>query len=69
MQKGLHEAVKIVLPSVMHRYCMRANWRRNAKVSKQMSKMVWWCAWSTYKEELDDNLKKLTELSEEAKVV
>ncbi|KAF3669538.1 hypothetical protein FXO38_07529 [Capsicum annuum] len=32
-----------------------------------MSKMVWWCALRTYKEELDDNMKKLAELSEEAK--
>ncbi|PHU04632.1 ABC transporter C family member 5 [Capsicum chinense] len=68
--EGLLEAVKIILPNAMHRYCMRhieANWRRNRKISKQMSKIVWWYAWSTYKEKLDDNLKELAELSEEVK--
>ncbi|CAN4095116.1 unnamed protein product [Withania somnifera] len=32
-----------------------------------MSKVLWWCAWSTYKEELNDYLKALAEFSKEAK--
>lgn len=70
MQKGLIEADKYVLPDVMHKFCMRhikANWRKREKKSKQMTKLLWWCSWSTYKEELDDHLKSLAELSEEAK--
>ncbi|XP_049409139.1 uncharacterized protein LOC125872451 [Solanum stenotomum] len=70
MQKGLIEAVKNILPNAMHRFCVRhieANWRKKGKRSKMMTKVLWWCAWSTYKEELDDYLKTLGQLSEEAK--
>ncbi|KAG5570004.1 hypothetical protein H5410_059770 [Solanum commersonii] len=67
---GLIEVVKNILPNAMHRFCVRhieANWRKKGKRSKMMTKVLWWCAWSTYKEELDDYLKTLDQLSEEAK--
>ncbi|XP_060195287.1 uncharacterized protein LOC132624538 [Lycium barbarum] len=67
MQKGLVDAVKNTLPNSYHRYCVRhieANWQKKWR-SGQMKKLMWWCAWSTYKEEFTDQLKKLGELSKE----
>ncbi|MCD7462699.1 mRNA decay activator protein zfp36 [Datura stramonium] len=70
LMEGLIEAVRTVLPDAMHRFCMRhieANWRKKGKKFKQMTKLLWWFSWSTYKEELDDHLKSLAELLEETK--
>ncbi|XP_060179076.1 uncharacterized protein LOC132609216 isoform X2 [Lycium barbarum] len=70
MQKGLIEAVQQALPAALHRFCVKhikANWRKKGKKTKEMTKVLWWCAWSTYREELDGHLKTLGDLSEEAK--
>ncbi|CAN4116234.1 unnamed protein product [Withania somnifera] len=32
-----------------------------------MAKVLWWCSWRTYKEEVNDYLKALAELLEEVK--
>lgn len=59
------KAVKNVLPESHHRYCVRhieANWCKRWK-SGEMRKYMWWCAWSSYEEEFNDQLRKLGELS------
>ncbi|XP_059302149.1 uncharacterized protein LOC132054104 [Lycium ferocissimum] len=68
MQKGLLEAMKIVLPEANHRFCVRhieANWMKRWR-SGEMKKLLWWSAWSTYEEEFDDQLRKLGEMDEDA---
>uniref|UniRef100_A0A3Q7EQ32 Uncharacterized protein n=1 Tax=Solanum lycopersicum TaxID=4081 RepID=A0A3Q7EQ32_SOLLC len=64
---GLIDAVVKVLPEAQHRYCVRhieSNWCRKWR-SGQMRKLMWWCAWSSYVEELKDQLNKLGKLSED----
>nr|XP_033517044.1 uncharacterized protein LOC117281304 [Nicotiana tomentosiformis] len=68
MQKGLLDVVRTILPDAHHRFCVRhiiANWMKKWRSGK-MKKLLWWCAWSTYEEEFEDQLKKLGELDEEA---
>ncbi|XP_019265332.1 PREDICTED: uncharacterized protein LOC109242912 [Nicotiana attenuata] len=69
MQKGLLEAVRIVLPLSNHRFCVRhieANWSKRIRISGEMKKYLWWSAWSTYEEDFKDQLKNLGELSVDA---
>ncbi|KAH6776564.1 hypothetical protein C2S52_014125 [Perilla frutescens var. hirtella] len=66
--QGLVYAVSHLLPKVEHRYCARhvhANWSKKWR-SSELKKRFWICAWSTYKEEFDDNLKHLGALSKQA---
>lgn len=67
MQKGLLDAVQSILSEAHHRYCVRhivSNWSKKGHGSGEMTKLVWWCAWSSYHEELNDHLKTLGEMSE-----
>ncbi|XP_028803229.1 uncharacterized protein LOC114758344 [Neltuma alba] len=68
MQKGLHLAVSDVLPEAEHRLCARhiyANWSKRWH-SGQLKKTFFACAWSTFEEQFDDNLRALGALSKEA---
>ncbi|CAH9146238.1 unnamed protein product [Cuscuta epithymum] len=65
MQKGLIDAVKIVLPIDEHRFCARhilANWGKRWH-GEELKKRFWICAWSTFEEEFKDNLSKLGEVN------
>ncbi|XP_075099960.1 uncharacterized protein LOC142176381 [Nicotiana tabacum] len=69
MQKGLLEAVRIVLPLSNHRFCVshiEVNWSKRIGISGGMKKYLWWSAWSTYEEDFKDQLKSLGELSVDA---
>ncbi|CAH9146239.1 unnamed protein product [Cuscuta epithymum] len=68
MQKGLIDAVKIVLPIDEHRFCARhilANWGKRWH-GEELKKRFWICAWSTFEEEFKDNLSKLGEVCKSA---
>ncbi|CAH9085823.1 unnamed protein product [Cuscuta epithymum] len=63
MQKGLIDAVKIVLPIAEHRFCARhilANWGKRWH-GEELKKRFWICAWSEFEEEFKYNLSKLGE--------
>ncbi|OIT03611.1 hypothetical protein A4A49_14083 [Nicotiana attenuata] len=67
-RKGLLDDVSIVLPDTHHMYCARhieANWLKKWR-SGEMRRLIWWCGWSTYKEEFKDQLLKLGGMSEDA---
>ncbi|XP_009621676.1 uncharacterized protein [Nicotiana tomentosiformis] len=69
MQKGLLDAISVIVPKANHRFCVRhieANWAKKNKRGGEMRKMLWWCAWSTYDEDFKDQLKNLGSLSEQA---
>ena len=62
------QAVIDVLPEAEHRWCARhiyANWSKKW-TGGEMKKKFWICAWSTFPEEFEDNLKKLGEVSKSA---
>lgn len=68
MQKGLVNAVHDVLPLAEHRYCARhvyANWSKKWRTG-ELRKKFWICAWSSFKEEFEDNLKLLGAISKRA---
>ncbi|KAK4280013.1 hypothetical protein QN277_011698 [Acacia crassicarpa] len=68
MQKGLLQAVCDVLPLAEHRLCARhvyANWSKRWR-GNEMKKKFFCCAWSTYKEQFNDNLKALEKVNKEA---
>uniref|UniRef100_A0A3Q7GRW3 MULE transposase domain-containing protein n=1 Tax=Solanum lycopersicum TaxID=4081 RepID=A0A3Q7GRW3_SOLLC len=69
MQKELINAVKYVLPSSHHTYCVRhveANWMKRFR-SGETKKLLWWAAWSTYEEDFKDQLNALGALSKACK--
>ena len=62
------DVVADVLPEAHHRFCMRhieSNWCKNWR-SGEEKKLMWWCAWSTYKEEFKDTLKVLGKVDEDS---
>ncbi|CAH9123613.1 unnamed protein product [Cuscuta epithymum] len=68
MQKRLIIAAQDVIPDEEHRFCARhvyANWSKKWR-GDQLCKKFWICAWNTYEEELQNNLKRLGKLSNEA---
>ncbi|XP_033508926.1 uncharacterized protein [Nicotiana tomentosiformis] len=68
MQKGLLDAVSVVLPEANKKFYVRhieANWCKSWR-SGEMKKLMWWCAWSTYEEEFKDQLVSLGELDEDS---
>ncbi|KAH0683984.1 hypothetical protein KY289_021736 [Solanum tuberosum] len=68
MQKGLIDAKKSVFPEAKYRYCVRhieANWCKRWR-SGQAKKLMWWCAWATYVEDFEDQLRKLGDIDEKA---
>ncbi|XP_015167010.1 uncharacterized protein [Solanum tuberosum] len=68
MQKGLIDAKKSVFPEAKYKYCVRhieANWCKRWR-SGQAKKLMWWCAWATYVEDFEDQLRKLGDIDEEA---
>ncbi|XP_019225578.1 PREDICTED: uncharacterized protein LOC109207152 [Nicotiana attenuata] len=68
MQKGLLDAIQSILPDTHYRYCVRhtvSNWSKEGHGYGERTKLVWWCAWRSYEEELNDHLKTLGEISEE----
>ena len=57
-----------MLPDAEHRWCARhiySNWSKKW-TGREMMKKFFICAWSTYPEEFEDNLKKLGELNKKA---
>ncbi|XP_075076268.1 uncharacterized protein LOC142162940 [Nicotiana tabacum] len=61
MQKGLIDAIKIVLPEVKHRFCVRhveSNWCKEYR-GLEIKKLLWWSAWATYEKDFKDQLSKL----------
>ncbi|KAK4268090.1 hypothetical protein QN277_024794 [Acacia crassicarpa] len=65
MQKGLLQAVSDVLPFAEHRLCARhvyANWSKRWR-GNELKKKFFSCAWSTYKEQFNDNLKALEKVN------
>ena len=64
--QSLVNIVQEVLPVVEHRWCARhifANWSKKWHRG-EMKKKFWLCAWSTFPEEFEDNLQKLSEVSQ-----
>ena len=64
----LLEAVRTVLPKAHQRYCARhieAYWcRRWGK--GELKKLLWWVAWSSFTEELEDQLQEIKKVNGEA---
>ncbi|CAL9754013.1 unnamed protein product [Musa acuminata subsp. burmannicoides] len=57
-----------ILPEAEHRWCARhiyANWSKKWR-GGAMHPRFWICAWSTYEEEFQDNLKELGTVSKQA---
>ncbi|KAK4254492.1 hypothetical protein QN277_009870 [Acacia crassicarpa] len=70
MQKGLTQAVTSVLPLAEHRLCARhiyANWSKKWR-GHELKKKFFTCAWSTYKEQFNDNLKAMEKVNKAAAV-
>ncbi|XP_028752688.1 uncharacterized protein LOC114712337 [Neltuma alba] len=68
MQKGLLSAASEVLPEAEHRLCARhiyANWSKQWR-GKELKKMFFSCAWSTFEEQFNDNMKELGRLRKQA---
>ncbi|WMV47622.1 hypothetical protein MTR67_041007 [Solanum verrucosum] len=67
MQKGVLDVVANVIPEAHHRLCMRhikSNWCKKWR-SGEEKKLMWWCAWNTYKEEFKGTLKVLGKVDED----
>ncbi|XP_019261603.1 PREDICTED: uncharacterized protein LOC109239484 [Nicotiana attenuata] len=62
---------KWVLPEAHHRFCVRhieANWCKRWG-SGEYKKYLWWAAWSTYEEDLQDQLKSMSQVDDDGKAV
>ncbi|XP_019224065.1 PREDICTED: uncharacterized protein LOC109205773 [Nicotiana attenuata] len=71
MQKGLIDSISGVLPEAHHRFCVRhieAYWCKRWG-SGEYKKYLWWAAWSTYEEDFQDQLKSMSQVDDDGKVV
>ena len=66
--QGLTRAVRDVLPEVEHRLCARhiwANWSKNWK-GNELKKRFFFCAWSSFVEQFNENLKNISKINKQA---
>ncbi|XP_025635555.1 uncharacterized protein [Arachis hypogaea] len=68
MQKGLIPAVKEVMPSAQHRFCVWHLWRNFSKQwgSTELKDLVWECARSRTRNEFKGNMKRVKVINEQA---
>nr|XP_016504954.1 PREDICTED: uncharacterized protein LOC107822885 [Nicotiana tabacum] len=71
MQKGLIDSISTILPEAHHGFCVRhikANWYKRCG-SGEYKKYLWWVAWSIYEEDFQDQLKSMSQVDDDGKVV